>query len=65
MKAFAAGATGVAGTGTVALLLAAGHEVTGLARPAQEAGLLARQGAWVVRASLSGPDAPGPGTTPS
>ena len=45
MKAFAAGATGVASTRTVALLLAAGHEVTRVARPAQEAGLLARLGA--------------------
>jgi len=41
MKVFVAGATGVVGTRTVALLLAAGHQVTGLARSAQKADLLA------------------------
>jgi nucleoside-diphosphate-sugar epimerase len=57
MKVFVAGATGVAGTRTVALLLAAGHQVTGLARSAQRAGLLAGQGARAVQASLFDPDA--------
>jgi nucleoside-diphosphate-sugar epimerase len=59
MKVFVAGATGVVGTRTVALLLAAGHEVTGLARSAERAGLLARQGARAVQASLFDPDALG------
>jgi len=57
MKVFVAGATGVVGTQTVALLLAAGHQVTGLARSAQKADLLARQGARAVQASLFDPDA--------
>ena len=52
MKVLVAGATGVVGTRTVALLLAAGHQVTGLARSAQKADLLARQGAGAVQASL-------------
>jgi len=43
----------------VALLLAAGHEVTGLARSAEKADLLARQGARAARASLLDPDALG------
>lgn len=59
MKVFVAGATGVAGTRAVALLLAAGHEVTGLARSAAKAGLLAGQGARAVQASLFDPDALG------
>jgi nucleoside-diphosphate-sugar epimerase len=59
MKVFVAGATGVVGTRTVALLLAAGHQVTGLARSAQKADLLARQGARAVQASLFDPDALG------
>ncbi len=50
MKVFITGVAGVAGTRTVALLLAAGHEVTGLARSAEKAGLLARQGARAVPA---------------
>ena len=59
MKVFVAGATGVVGTRTVTLLLAAGHQVTGLARSAEKADLLARQGARAVRASLFDPDALG------
>ncbi len=59
MKAFVAGATGVVGTRTVTMLLAAGHQVTGLARPAQKADLLARQGGRAVQASLFDPDALG------
>ena len=59
MKVFIAGATGVIGTRTIGLLLAAGHEVTGLARSAEKAGLLARQGARAAQASLLDPDALG------
>lgn len=59
MKVFVAGATGVVGTRAVALLLAAGHQVTGLARSAGKARLLQRQGARAVQASLFDPDALG------
>jgi nucleoside-diphosphate-sugar epimerase len=59
MKVFVAGATGVVGTPTVRLLLAAGHQVTGLARSAEKAGLLQRQGARAEQASLFDPDALG------
>ena len=59
MKVFVAGATGVVGSRTVTLLLAAGHEVTGLARSAEKAGLLASQGARPVQASLFDPGALG------
>jgi nucleoside-diphosphate-sugar epimerase len=56
MKVFVAGATGVVGTRVVDLLVAAGHQVTGLARSAEKADLLARQGARAARASLFDPD---------
>jgi nucleoside-diphosphate-sugar epimerase len=56
---FVAGATGVVGIRTVGLLVAAGHEVTGLARSAVRAGLLAGQGARAAQASLFDPDALG------
>ena len=59
MKVFVAGATGTVGTRAVTLLLAAGHQVTGLARSAEKAGLLASQGARAVQASLFDPDALG------
>ena len=59
MKVFVAGATGVVGTRAVDLLVAAGHQVTGLARSAEKADLLARQGARAVQASLFDPDALG------
>ena len=49
MKVFVAGATGVVGIRTVTLLLAAGHQVTGLARSAEKADLLARQGFTQLR----------------
>ena len=50
MKVFITSIASMAGARTVALLLAAGHEVTGLARSAEKAGLLARQGARAVPA---------------
>lgn len=59
MKVFVAGATGVVGTRTVTLLLAAGYQVTGLARSAEKADLLRRQGVQAVQASLFDPDALG------
>jgi nucleoside-diphosphate-sugar epimerase len=59
MKVFVARATGVVGTRTVTLLLAAGHQVTGLARSAEKADLLRRQGARAVQASLFDPDSLG------
>jgi nucleoside-diphosphate-sugar epimerase len=59
MKVFVAGATGVVGTRAVTLLLAAGHQVTGLARSAEKAGLLRRQGARAEQASLFDPEALG------
>jgi nucleoside-diphosphate-sugar epimerase len=57
VKVFIAGATGVVGARTAGLLVAAGHEVTGLARSAEKAGLLARQGVRAVQASLFDADA--------
>jgi uncharacterized protein YbjT (DUF2867 family) len=59
MKIFVAGATGVVGSRTVTLLLAAGHQVTGLARSAKKADLLRRQGARAIQASLFDPDSLG------
>lgn len=56
MKVFVAGATGVIGRATVPLLLAAGHEVTGLARSAGAARRLEAAGARAARASLFDPD---------
>ncbi len=57
MRVFVAGATGVAGRRSVARLVAAGHEVTGIARSAEKAALLASLGARSVRVSLFDPDA--------
>lgn len=44
MRIFVAGATGVIGRHTVPLLLAAGHEVTGMTRSAERAAALEREG---------------------
>lgn len=52
MKVFVTGATGVLGSRAVAALLAAGHDVTGLARRRESADLLAAAGATPVTASL-------------
>jgi 2-alkyl-3-oxoalkanoate reductase len=49
---FAVGATGGLGCPTVNKLLAAGHEVPGLARSAESGGRLECQGAQAARASL-------------
>ncbi len=57
MRVFVAGATGVAGRRAVARLVAAGHEVTGIARSAEKETLLASLGARSVRVSLFDPDA--------
>lgn len=59
MKVLVTGATGVVGARAVAQLLAAGHQVTEFAPSAEKAGLLARQGARAVQASLFDPDALG------
>jgi nucleoside-diphosphate-sugar epimerase len=59
MKVLVAGATGVVGIRTVPLLLAAGHQVTGLARSAEKVELLRDRGARAVQASLFDQDALG------
>ena len=48
LKIFLAGATGLIGVRLVPLLIAAGHEVTGMTRSAEKAGLLAGLGALPV-----------------
>jgi nucleoside-diphosphate-sugar epimerase len=57
MKVFVAGATGVVGWRSVRELVAAGHEVTGLARSDEKAALLTSLGATPVRADLFDADA--------
>lgn len=57
MHVFITGATGWVGSAVVEDLLAAGHQVTGLARSADKAGLLAGKGAEVVHATLDDLDA--------
>ncbi len=57
MRVFVAGATGVAGRRAVARLVAAGHEVTGVARSADREALLASLGARSARVSLFDPAA--------
>lgn len=52
MKVFVTGATGVVGRRVVPLLVAAGHEVTAVARTAQKAARLERAGARPVRVDL-------------
>ncbi len=57
MRVFVAGATGVAGRRAVARLVAAGHEVTGIARGADKSELLRTLGATPVAVSLFDADA--------
>jgi 2-alkyl-3-oxoalkanoate reductase len=57
MKAFVAGATGVLGRRAVALLVAAGHDVSALARSEARAGLVRALGARPVRVDVFDPDA--------
>ncbi|HWS47866.1 MAG TPA: NAD(P)-dependent oxidoreductase [Acidimicrobiia bacterium] len=52
MRVFVAGATGVVGHRAVARLVAAGHQVTGIARSAGKAAQLEAQGARAVEVSL-------------
>ena len=52
MKIFVAGATGVLGHRAVLRLLAAGHEVTGVARNDEKAATLTALGAWPARVDL-------------
>jgi nucleoside-diphosphate-sugar epimerase len=52
MKVFVTGGTGAIGRHAVPALLAAGHEVSALARSDERAGRLQRQGAMPVRVSL-------------
>jgi nucleoside-diphosphate-sugar epimerase len=57
MRVFVAGATGVIGRRAVAQLIAAGHEVTGIARAPAKAAQLRRAGAVPVEVSLFDPAA--------
>ena len=57
MRIFVAGATGVLGRRAVASLIAAGHDVTGIARTPAKAAELRAQGASPVEVSMFEPDA--------
>jgi nucleoside-diphosphate-sugar epimerase len=57
MRVFVAGATGVLGRRAVARLVAAGHQVTGVARSPEKDALLASLGARPVRVDLFDADA--------
>jgi nucleoside-diphosphate-sugar epimerase len=57
MRVFVTGGTGAIGRHTVPALVAAGHEVTALARGADKAATLTEQGATAVQASLFDVDA--------
>ncbi len=56
MKVFVTGATGVMGRSTIATLLAAGHDVSGLARSANSANAIGAMGATPVSGGLFDPD---------
>ena len=57
MKVFVTGATGVIGTRAVPALVAAGHQVTAVARGDAKAGLVRSLGAEAVAVDLFDPDA--------
>src|SRR5712671_5269514 len=57
MRVFVAGATGVLGRRAVAALVAAGHDVTGVARSPAKADLVGALGATPVEVSLFDADA--------
>ena len=57
MRVFVAGATGVLGRRAVAQLVAAGHQVTGVARSPEKEALLEALGVRAVRVDLFDADA--------
>lgn len=59
MHVFVTGATGWVGSAVVEYLLAAGHQVTGLARSTAKADSLTATGAKIVHATLVDLDQPG------